>query len=58
MMFGQRKIRNDPKICRMVNEIVGGPEGARAAMENMIGKDLTQQLINGNRSKRSRKTRP
>lgn len=45
MKLRHRGIRNDPELCRMITEIVGGPEGARRELENVLGKDLTQQLV-------------
>jgi hypothetical protein len=51
-----RPVRNDPKLCREISDLIGGPEGALAAMEEMIGKDLTQQLLEvEGRPKRARK---
>jgi hypothetical protein len=45
-MFGRRKrVRNDPELCRQIEEVIGGPEGARAGLEAMLGKDLTRDLL-------------
>lgn len=58
MKLRHRGIRNDPEICRMITEIVGGPEGARRELENVLGKDLTQQVLGGKGlPKRARRAR-
>jgi hypothetical protein len=56
MKLGRKKVRNDPELCRMVSEIVGETEDARRGLEDMLGKDLTQQILgNKGRPKRVRK---
>lgn len=44
-MFGRRKVRNDPELCRQIEEVIGGPEGARRGIEAMLGKDLAAELL-------------
>jgi hypothetical protein len=61
-MFGRRrKVRNDPELCRQVEEIIGGPEGARAGLEAMLGNDLTRELLGemdrGSRDQRAKRER-
>ena len=45
MLGRQKKVRNDPELCREIEEIVGGPEGARQGLEAMLGKELTRELL-------------
>jgi hypothetical protein len=61
-MFGRRKrVRNDPELCRQIEEVIGGPEGARAGLEAMLGKDLTRELLGemdrGYRNQRAKRGR-
>lgn len=54
-LFKRKKVRNDPELCRQISEIVGGPEGAKLALENMLGKELAGELIAAQTKKGRRK---
>jgi hypothetical protein len=47
VMFRRRKVHIDPELIAAISETVGGPEGARRALEEKLGPDLTTRLING-----------
>jgi hypothetical protein len=46
-MFGRRKVRNDPELCRQIEEVIGGPEGAR---KGDVGQRPRRRVAPGDRS--------